>query len=67
MSVKLHVEYIAVLLANENLQSAFKRTGIYPLNRNIIPNEALAPAEVFEQSSSDITIGALNQPDQDHS
>ena len=52
-------------LSAEKLQSAFKQTGIYPLNRNIIPNVALLPAEVFEQSSSDITRGALNQPDQD--
>ena len=35
------------------------------MNRNIIPNEALVLAEVFEQSSSDITLAALNQPDQD--
>ena len=34
-------------LSAENLQSAFKRIVIYPLNRNIIQNETLVPAEVF--------------------
>lgn len=37
----------------ENLHSAFKRTGIYPFNRNIIERESVRPTEVFESDSRD--------------
>ena len=35
-------------LSAENLQSSFKRTGIYPLNKEAIPKESLIPAELYE-------------------
>jgi DDE superfamily endonuclease/helix-turn-helix, Psq domain len=35
-------------LSSENAQSAFRRTGIFPLNKNAIPSESLLPAEVYQ-------------------
>lgn len=52
-------------LSAENLQSAFRRTGIFPLNKDAIPKEYLIPAEVFvpenmvtneDENDSDATI-----------
>lgn len=40
-------------LSAENLQSAFKRCGIYPLAREAISPEKLIPAQVFESVDSD--------------
>ena len=34
-------------LSAENLHSAFRRTGIYPLNKEAIPKESLIPAELY--------------------
>ena len=36
----------------ENLQSAFKKTGLFPFNRNIIDNKVFAPSEVFNRDDS---------------
>ncbi|XP_053391991.1 uncharacterized protein LOC128554706 [Mercenaria mercenaria] len=35
-------------LSSENAQSAFKRTGIFPLDKDAIPAESLIPAEVYK-------------------
>ncbi|KAH3751695.1 hypothetical protein DPMN_186264 [Dreissena polymorpha] len=45
-------------LRADNLQAGFKRAGIYPLNRDIIPKENFIPAELYDcmDSSSDATI-----------
>jgi hypothetical protein len=40
-------------LCSENLQAAFKKTGIYPADRNAIPKQAMLPAEVFSYSEPD--------------
>ena len=39
-------------LSAENLQSAFRRTGIFPLNKNAIAKESLIPAQVSEPEKS---------------
>lgn len=36
-------------LSQENIQSGFRKSGIYPLNPEAIRMEYLAPAEVFKQ------------------
>jgi hypothetical protein len=36
----------------ENLISTFKKTGIFPLNRDIIDSNIFAPAEVFPVGST---------------
>ena len=38
-------------LSPENAQSAFKRTGIYPLDQTAIPSEYLVPAQVYDNGS----------------
>lgn len=38
-------------LSSENIQSGFRKSGIYPLNPEAIRMEYLAPAEVFKQIS----------------
>lgn len=44
-------------LSADNLQSAFRRSGIYPLNNKAVPSEKTIPAEVFCCDTS-----ADNQP-----
>lgn len=40
-------------LSPENIQSGFRRAGIYPLNADAVPNEYMKPAEIFvEQNES---------------
>lgn len=47
--------YIRALSA-ENLQSGFKRTGVFPFNPSIIPLDLLLPAEVFHgENDNDIS------------
>lgn len=54
-------------LSPENLQSGFKRTGVYPYNPAAIPLELLLPAEVFRDdqdiSSSQSTVEGGVQAD----
>jgi len=40
-------------LSSENLQSGFRRTGMFPLNKEIIPLQSLAPSTVFRQELSE--------------
>ena len=40
----------------ENLMSDFKNTGIFPLNRNIIDSNIVAPAEVFHNENINVTM-----------
>ena len=40
-------------LSSENLQSAFRRTGIFPLDREAIPKKSMVPAEVFINETED--------------
>ena len=40
----------------ENLISAFKKTGIFPLNRDIIDSNIFAPAEVFHNENINVTM-----------
>ena len=43
-------------LSAENLQAAFRRTGIFPLNKEVIATESVIPAQVFEpEKSVDLT------------
>jgi hypothetical protein len=37
-------------LCADNLQSSFRRTGIYPLDRTVVPKSSMVPAEVFHDS-----------------
>ncbi|KAJ8304532.1 hypothetical protein KUTeg_018115 [Tegillarca granosa] len=37
-------------LNSDNLQSGFRRTGIYPLDKNVVPNEQMIPADVFRST-----------------
>ena len=39
-------------LSQENLHSAFRKTGMYPLNRSIINNDIMKPSEIFQSSRS---------------
>jgi len=39
-------------LSSENLQSGFRRTGSFPLNKEIIPLQSLAPSTVLRQELS---------------
>ena len=43
-------------LSAENARSGFKRTGIYPLNKDAVPEEYLIPAEVYrtEEAPEDL-------------
>ena len=38
-------------LCSENLQAAFKKTGIYPADRNAISKQSMLPSEVFSASN----------------
>ena len=40
----------------ENIQSGFRKTGIFPLNSEAIRMEYLAPAEVFKQTNADVNV-----------
>ena len=40
----------------ENLISTFKKTGIFPLNRDIIDSNIFAPAEVFHNENINVTM-----------
>lgn len=50
-------------LSSENAQSGFKRTGIYPLNKEAVPKEFLIPAEVYceenDNCSQDTVPGGI--------
>ncbi|XP_062569323.1 uncharacterized protein LOC134231371 [Saccostrea cucullata] len=39
-------------LTQQNITSGFRATGIYPLDRSVIPADALAPSKVFESATS---------------
>ncbi|XP_045188135.2 uncharacterized protein LOC123546012 [Mercenaria mercenaria] len=44
-------------LKPENLQSGFKRAGIYPLNKEAVPRQDLIPAELYtSDTDSDATV-----------
>ena len=49
----------------ENLHSAFKRTGISPLNRHVITEESILPSKIFECTSADID-DAVKQKESDN-
>jgi hypothetical protein len=40
----------------ENLMSDLKKTGIFPLNRNIIDSNIFAPVEVFQNENINVTM-----------
>ncbi|XP_053388230.1 uncharacterized protein LOC128551405 [Mercenaria mercenaria] len=46
-------------LSSENIQSSFRRSGIYPFSVDAVPKEKLLPAEVFQSESTD----AINDAD----
>ncbi|KAH3716101.1 hypothetical protein DPMN_058818 [Dreissena polymorpha] len=43
-------------LRPDDHQAGFKRSGIYPFNRDTIPKESFTPAELHVDSESDATI-----------
>jgi hypothetical protein len=47
---KLACETYTLALSAVNLQSAFRKTGIYPVDRNVIISFSVLPAEVFQSS-----------------
>ncbi|CAC5359071.1 unnamed protein product [Mytilus coruscus] len=50
-------------LSPENLQSAFRKTGIYPLDKNVINKDQLKPSEVF--TTNDECKETTNEPKTD--
>ena len=42
-----------------SIVSAFKKSGIYPLNREAVPIEKLFPSEVFRDTTPHLKIAAL--------
>ena len=50
-------------LSPENAQSAFRRTGIYPLNKESIPAESLIPAEVYKDDHGNADVLASDEND----
>lgn len=40
-------------LSAQNLQSAFRRCGMYPFNADVVPAEALAPSPVLTQRNEE--------------
>jgi len=60
----MSVNWVVNLLQNfihRYLQSAFRKTGIYPFNRNAISTETVSPAEVFNQNQIQQTSTNLDQ------
>lgn len=59
LACKVHLQ----ALKSENLQSGFKRAGIYPLDREAVPKKDFIPAELYvgSDSDSDATVeGGIN-------
>ena len=50
----------------ENLLSAFKRTGVYPLNKSVIKKESVLPAEVFTCNSGDSGVEVIQNENHAH-
>ena len=46
----LACETYTLALSAVNLQSAFRKAGIYPVDRNVISSFSVLPAEVFQSS-----------------
>jgi len=47
---QLQLQSTTKALCSENLQVAFKKTGIYPADKNAIPKQSMLPSEVFSAS-----------------
>ncbi|XP_052798487.1 uncharacterized protein LOC128230336 [Mya arenaria] len=41
-------------LTPSNIQSAFKKSGIYPFNRNVVPDHQIAPSTTFTDSEAEV-------------
>ena len=50
-------------MSPNNAQSAFRHTGIYPLNKESTPAESLIPAEVYKEDHENADIPALDEND----
>ncbi|KAH3706476.1 hypothetical protein DPMN_065863 [Dreissena polymorpha] len=50
VACKVYIKSLSV----ENLQSGFKRTGVFPFDPSVIPLHLLLPAEVFHVNDNEI-------------
>ena len=51
--------------STDNLQSAFRQTGIYPIDKSIILNDSLTLSAVFTSNDTDTSEETFDQADQD--